>query len=150
MVAENIAYQFHSRGFRAADLARRVVEGWKASPSHRRNMLNPDAADIGVAVAHSAGSGRYYAVQMFGRPLALRVVFRVTNRSAAPVTYRLGSKRFELPPQVTRTHEQCEVAALTVRLPGAAEPTVVRPIAGMLYVVERAGPRYRLARTPLP
>ena len=68
LVSENIGYQFHSRGFETAELARAFVEGWKHSPGHRKNMMERDAIDIGVAVARSAKTGRYYAVQMFGRP----------------------------------------------------------------------------------
>jgi len=49
VISENIAYEYSSRGFATEDLARRFVEA-------------------GAAVAHSAQTGRYYAVQMFGRP----------------------------------------------------------------------------------
>ena len=67
LVAENIAYQFDSRGFTTSALARGLVQGWKDSPGHRRNMLDKRVVDTGVAVARSAHSGRFYAVQMFGR-----------------------------------------------------------------------------------
>jgi uncharacterized protein YkwD len=67
LVAENIAYQFDSRGFTTPVLARELVEGWKDSPGHRRNMLDARAVDTGVAVVQSRHSGRFYAVQMFGR-----------------------------------------------------------------------------------
>ena len=66
-VSENISYQFSSEDFETAELARRLVEGWKRSPGHRRNMLDDKVTETAVAVA-SAGSGKYYAVQMFGRP----------------------------------------------------------------------------------
>jgi len=71
LVAENIAYQYNSAGFRTAELARGFVDGWKRSPGHRKNMLDPAATDTAVAVARSATSGYYYAVQMFGRPKSL-------------------------------------------------------------------------------
>lgn len=67
LIAENIAYQFDTRGFTAAALARGLVQGWKDSPGHRRNMLDARAIDTGVAVVRSPRSGRFYAVQMFGR-----------------------------------------------------------------------------------
>jgi len=67
LVAENIAYQFDSRGFTTSALAHELVEGWKDSPGHRRNMLDARAVDTGVAVVQSRRSGRFYAVQMFGR-----------------------------------------------------------------------------------
>lgn len=68
LVAENIAYQYSSTGFRTPELAHGLFEGWKKSPGHRRNMLEPDALDTAVAVARSPHTGRWYAVQMFGRP----------------------------------------------------------------------------------
>ena len=67
LVAENIAYQFDSRGFSSSALAQGLVQGWKDSPGHRRNMLDGRAIDTGVAVAQSRHTGRFYAVQMFGR-----------------------------------------------------------------------------------
>jgi uncharacterized protein YkwD len=67
LVSENIAYQYNSRGFTTAALAQALVQGWKDSPGHRRNMLDARALDTGVAVVHGAHSGRFYAVQMFGR-----------------------------------------------------------------------------------
>lgn len=66
-LAENIAYQYSSADFSVAELVRRNLEGWKASPGHRRNLLEPQVLDTGVAVERSARTGRYYAVQMFGR-----------------------------------------------------------------------------------
>jgi uncharacterized protein YkwD len=72
LVSENIAYQYNSAGFRTAALARDFVEGWKHSPQHRKNMLEPAATQTAVAVARSEKSGRYYAVQMFGRPKSER------------------------------------------------------------------------------
>lgn len=69
MVAENIAMQYYSGGFATDELAQRFVQGWVDSPGHRRNLLERDATQTGVAIAHSARSGRYYAVQVFGRPM---------------------------------------------------------------------------------
>jgi uncharacterized protein YkwD len=68
VISENIAYEYSSRGFATEDLARRFVEGWKRSPAHRANLLDGEVVETGAAVAHSAQTGRYYAVQMFGRP----------------------------------------------------------------------------------
>lgn len=67
LVAENIAYRYDSRGFTTLALAQGLVQGWKDSPGHRRNMLDARAVDTGVAVVQSPHTGRFYAVQMFGR-----------------------------------------------------------------------------------
>jgi uncharacterized protein YkwD len=68
LVAENIAYEFHSAGFTTSQLADQLLAGWEHSAGHLRNMLARDATETAVAVARSGRTGRYYAVQMFGRP----------------------------------------------------------------------------------
>jgi uncharacterized protein YkwD len=60
--AENVGYQLN-RGEPAAAM----MDGWKASPGHRRNMLLADVTEIGVG-AEKGRSGRWYFVQLFGRP----------------------------------------------------------------------------------
>ncbi|HZF80939.1 MAG TPA: CAP domain-containing protein, partial [Rubrivivax sp.] len=70
MVAENIGWQYDSRGFDTASLARRLVDGWEKSPPHRANMLDKRPRDIGIATAQSPRSGRHYGVQLFARPCA--------------------------------------------------------------------------------
>jgi uncharacterized protein YkwD len=68
LVAENIAYQYSSAGFGTVELADKLFEGWKESPPHLANLLERGVTEIGVAIARGERSGRYYAVQMFGRP----------------------------------------------------------------------------------
>jgi hypothetical protein len=58
LVAENIANQFRSTGFTADGLAKAFVSGWRNSPEHRKNMLDPDVTDIGVAIARRSDSPR--------------------------------------------------------------------------------------------
>ena len=58
LVSENIAYQFSSVGFAAAELAERVTFGWKESPGHRKKMLDPDV----IETARSGATGYWYAV----------------------------------------------------------------------------------------
>jgi uncharacterized protein YkwD len=63
-VAENVGFQrVHG------DPAAAMMEDWKHSPGHRRNMLTPDITEIGVGAAQGK-SGRWYFVQVFGRPQA--------------------------------------------------------------------------------
>ncbi len=61
-VAENVGFQrVHG------DPVEGMMTGWKESPGHRRNMLLEDITEIGVGVAQGK-SGRWYFVQVFGRP----------------------------------------------------------------------------------
>jgi len=69
-LAENIAFQKNTAGFTSRELGDELVESWAESAGHRRNLLAADLVDIGVGIAHSPRTGRYYAVQMFGRPMS--------------------------------------------------------------------------------
>jgi hypothetical protein len=106
-VAENISYQYSSESFATEELAQRFVEGWKDSSGHRRNMLSPEAIHMANAVAQSARSGRFYAVQMFGRPRAASMDFAVANRAKAQVRYRVGEESYALNPGQERIHTVC-------------------------------------------
>ena len=61
-VAENVGWQL-----RKPDPVASMVEGWKASPGHRKNLLIAEMADTGVGAAKGK-SGRWYFVQLFGKP----------------------------------------------------------------------------------
>jgi uncharacterized protein YkwD len=119
IVLENIAWEYNSEGFTAPGLAENFVRGWEHSPGHRKNMLDPDVGDTGVAVAHSVNTGRYYAVQLFGRPRSLQLVFELTNEADAEVKYTVDGKSYSLEPRYTVTHQRCRPA--TVRVEQAAE-----------------------------
>jgi len=121
VIAENIAYAFNSDGYTTEELGKTFVEGWKHSPGHRRNMLDPDVTETGVAVARSDKTGYYYAVQMFGRPKSLALRFRIVNESATTVSYRIADQTFTLPPRYIRTHEQCRPAEVTFELPAGGK-----------------------------
>lgn len=112
IVSENIAYQFRSSGFESSELARAFFEGWRDSPEHRENMLDPGVTETGLGVAHSRRTGNYYAVQMFGRPKSERIAFRIANRAGVTVEYRLGRRTYQLPPRSTRRHTLCRRVAL--------------------------------------
>ena len=68
VLAENIAYEHHSRGFSVERLARNLVEGWRESPTHRANMLDSAVTQTGIGVT-STTRGEYYAAQLFARPM---------------------------------------------------------------------------------
>jgi len=86
-VAENLALNVDTRGFRTPQLAETVVTGWKNSPGHRRNMLMKSMTEIGVAVVRATPEHRYLSVQLFGRPDSLKFKFQVRNNSRVNVTY---------------------------------------------------------------
>lgn len=111
-IAENLAFNRNSRGFTAPVLAREVVEGWKNSPSHRKNMLATHVTEIGVGVAKGDGH-TYLSVQLFGRPERLKYQFRIENLSVATVGFTLDDKPESLEPRVSVRFTRCEPATLT-------------------------------------
>jgi uncharacterized protein YkwD len=115
MVAENIGYLFRTRGFSSDELAQGLMEGWIRSPGHRKNLVDPDATEIGVGIAR-AENDRYYGVQLFARPASLNITFSVANESRNAIEYRVGAKRYTLGPRTERQHGDCVPAP--VLLPG--------------------------------
>jgi uncharacterized protein YkwD len=122
VVAENIAYQMKSTGFETKELAGKFFEGWKHSPPHRENMLQPHLTETGVAIGHAPGSDRFFAVQLFARPQSDAIAFQVSNRTDEVVHYTVGAangdgresheaqseqQTFELPPRATMSHARC-------------------------------------------
>jgi uncharacterized protein YkwD len=139
IVAENIAYEYNSAGFTSRELGDAFVTGWKNSPEHRKNLLDPDVVDIGVA--RSKRTGRYYAVQDFGRPKSMALSFKVSNETESTLHYTVGGKKFELEPRYTRTHERCRPADVVFSLTAGKQGTVFHPQKGDHYFVRqgRAG-----------
>lgn len=114
IVSENIAYQYRSSGFpSAAALGEALVEGWKHSPEHRKNMLEPAVTQTGVGIAQGQ-DGRYFAVQMFGRPKRAAISFSLRNRSGDRVEYRVGDRSHALEPRMVRKHTICRAAELEI------------------------------------
>lgn len=111
LVLENIAYHYDTRGFSTAALAKKLVDGWRDSPPHRKNLLNPDVTHLGVGVARGS-NGYYYGVQVFGLPRSAGVRFEVRNESRRTIRYRLGDEAREVPARSIRTHEVCTREAL--------------------------------------
>ena len=142
IVLENIAYQYSSAGFETKALADKFYTGWRDSPGHRKNMLDPDVTHTGVAVAQAA-DGTWYAVQMFGRPESAKVEFKLTNAGDRAVRYALGDERFTLEPRWTRTHTVCRPADVVFGTGGgrrkgtakSAAGETVRPKNGTTYEV---------------
>lgn len=113
IVTENIAYQYSSAGLSTAELVDRLFDGWKNSPGHLKNMLDPDVTETAVAIARSDRTEHFYAVQMFGRPKSAEVEFSIVNRTGTAVEYSLDGRTVTLPPRTTRTHQGCRPSEIT-------------------------------------
>lgn len=153
IVAENIAYQFLSTGFSTDDLVKTLLDGWMDSPGHRANLLAPDVTELGVAIARSARNGKYYGVQLFGRPRSQSVEFTVRNSAEVPLTYDLDGEAKSLPVRTTVRHLLCRKARLVFQWPGNQPDTIVEAGSKQVYEVVRgtAGEfRVNLAGAPRP
>lgn len=147
LVSENIAYQFSSTGFTTTELAERFAEGWETSPGHRKNMLDPDVAETGVAVARSDKTGYWYAVQMFGRPASSAVEFQIANQSDVAVEYAIRDRTFQLPPRYTRAHTRCRSSNVTFNFPeGEGGDKTVEPSGGGQYQIVRQNGQLEIRR----
>jgi len=149
IVAENIAYEYDSRGFDSDVLARRFLDGWKKSPGHRKNMLDPYLLEVGMAVAQSRESARYYAVQVFGRPRSAAIKFAVVNQSDSQVEYRLGDEKLTQEPRFTRTFELCAPSELRFSWTQAeGKPGSFQPVRGDRFIVKRRSGKFQVTRQP--
>jgi hypothetical protein len=142
-VSENLAWFSSTQPIDLEALAANFVDGWEKSPGHRRNMADPEVVQTGVGVARSGTSGRWYAVQLFGRPKSMQRRFRIENGAGVELSYEVGGERYTLPPQTNRTHEECRSTTLTLQRPGAA-PWVARPLDGDRWRVERVDGRIEI------
>jgi uncharacterized protein YkwD len=149
LVLENIAYIFREDGIQTDALAKQFTTNWQESPGHRKNMLDPDIADTGVAVARSKG-GIYFAVQMFGRPKSAMVEVQVMNRSKADVTYAINGERYTIKPRTGRMHGLCRPPTLAfVDLPKNAKPLdekQLKPTKATTYTVTDNGVNVRAGK----
>jgi uncharacterized protein YkwD len=147
IVLENIAYFYNSSGFTAERLGTKAFRGWKNSPGHRKNMLDPDVTQTGVALAQSDKTGYYYAVQMFGRPKQQSIEFSIVNNAGATVEYEIADRAFTLPPRLTRTHTRCRPSEVTFQWPGSGNDSeVVEPDDGDKLKVFKNDSRFQVKR----
>ena len=146
LVAENLAFNLDSRGFETSKLAFDVVEGWKGSPGHRRNMLEKNATEIGVGVMRARDrQPKFVSVQLFGRPESLKVSFAIENRTGVAVNYRLGDDSETLPARATASHTSCTAEPLQIDKAGPAAP--LEPRDGDTFVLTQgAGGAIRVER----
>ena len=144
IVLENIAYEYNSAGFTTDGLSETLVKAWENSPPHRKNMLDPDVSEIGVGVARSSKTGRFYAVQDYGRPKSAVVTFKIANKTKGDIKYTIDGKEYHLAPGYTETHEDCRPPELRFEWPEGAEATKAaketwHPTAGAEYLVRKNG-----------
>jgi len=137
LIAENIGWQLIPTDIETNRLAEAFVEGWKESSGHRANMLDSAAREIGAAVSQSRDSGRFYAVQLFGRPRSMQIQLEITNDSDVAVHYALGDRGFSLPPRYGRTHKICRPSALRIEWPNDQ---------GSISITPEDGEQFRIAR----
>jgi Cysteine-rich secretory protein family len=116
-IAENLALAYDSKGFTSAEYARRTLRGWQESPGHRRNLLMPNVTETGIAVARtSPNDPRYIAVQLFGRPMALKYSFKVANKTTGAVDYTFAGDAHEVQPRQIITHTSCDPGDVDFKL----------------------------------
>jgi len=120
LIAENLAVNLDSRGFESQKLARDVVEGWKASPGHRANLLEKSVTEIGIGVVRAPDRHpKFISVEVLGRPESLKVAFSIENRTSFSLSYRLGEESETLPARASVSHTSCEAGPLVIE---RAEP----------------------------
>lgn len=142
VILENIGYQSRSVGFETSELAHGFVDGWTHSPLHKKNMLDRDATQIGVGIARSPTTGRFYGVQLFGRPESASIVFDVVNESRATIGYSTGGREFTIVPRSMMTHRGCGFHEVAFHRTG--ERLSFEPKGGERFVVREDDGRLKI------
>ena len=152
-IGENLASASDSRGFSADGYAKLAVEGWEHSPGHRKNMLLPYVTETGVAVMRAGPNDpRYIAVQLFARPRAMNISFKIHNTSANAVPYTLAGQQHSADAHGTLTLTACmprEISFSTDVRTGAkghyetrnGQVYTLKPVDGGGVIVELDGAR---------
>lgn len=122
-VAENLAVFLDSRGFETRQLARQMMDGWKKSPGHQRNLVTPHVTEIGVGIFKASKEEKYYSVQLFARPARLKYRFEVQNRSNVSLFFSFGGKRQSIRPRYAIRLTACQPSDLVFELPDGSRPT---------------------------
>lgn len=136
IVAENIAYFETAIEPDSEELAERLHQAWVDSPEHRDNLLDPELAEIGVALARSGATGGWYAVQKFGRPRSMQVEFTLNNSTNEQVSYVIAERVYELPAGFSRRHFRCRGGELRL---GDEEAVSMQYASGAGYRVVQRG-----------
>ena len=97
--------------------------------------------DIGLGIAKSAKSGKFYAVQNFGRPQSKEIKFRITNKADVAVTYTIEGKNYSIEPRYALTHRVCRPTEIKFRWPEAKESAPsgeeLKPESGSHYAIRK-------------
>ncbi len=138
LIAENLALIYDSRGFTPRNYAKRAEDGWEASPGHRENLMRPGLTETGVGVSGSKPNDpRYVAVQLLGRPAALKLSFAIKNTSERDVSYSFGGKQHLIHPRETIRYATCspDPLAITTDAPAGAVARF-EPKTGQIYTLK--------------
>jgi uncharacterized protein YkwD len=147
-VTENIATEPAFAVDTPAQLAALFTQGWERSPGHRRNMLDPNVLEIGVALAVSETSGRCYAVQMFGRPKSATIKYEIANDTDVVVTYRFGKQSDTLPAQATAFVPQCIPTDVVFTWPKSeGESATFHPADGDRFIISKRDGMFQVRKT---
>lgn len=117
--AENLAWHSDTRGFETMQLATMMVEGWKKSPGHRKNLLTEHATETGVAIVKARREEKYFAVQLFARPDTFKYSFSIENHAAGEVAYQLGGETTRIAPRTVMHHTACLPAEIAFEVRAA-------------------------------
>ena len=100
--------------------------------------MRPGVTETGIGVVESSpNEPRYVAVQLMGRPAALKYSFALKNVSERAVSYSFGGKPHQISPRETVHHTACSPEPLTITT-GAPAGAVVRyePKRGQVFTLK--------------
>jgi len=91
-LGENVGWNSNQK-----DPADVIVKAWIKSTHHEKNMVNKDFTQTGIGAAKGK-SGKWYFVQLFGKPAGkvTRLTATITNQTKQTIAFRIGGKKYQL------------------------------------------------------
>jgi hypothetical protein len=91
-LGENVGWNINQK-----DPAEVIVKAWIDSTHHEKNLANKEFTQVGLGAAKSK-SGKWYFVQLFGKPAGAvtRVNVTINNETKETIPFRIGDKKYEL------------------------------------------------------
>jgi len=91
-LGENVGWNLNQK-----EPAEVIVKAWIKSTYHEKNMVNKDFTQTGIGAAMGK-SGKWYFVQLFGKPAGAvaRVNVTIKNETKETIPFRIGAKKYEL------------------------------------------------------
>jgi hypothetical protein len=154
--AKDAAYKFRSLGENVGwnhnqkEPADTIVKAWIKSTHHEKNMTSDDFTQVGIGAAKGK-SGKWYFVQLFGKPAGTvtRVNATIKNDTKETIRFRIGPKRYDLKAGGTTTVKHVlagDKVQIAITWPDSVKPELADLADKSSYALTQNGKKYEFKK----